>query len=284
MRMSRCPSRRSGAPGALATSPLLPHLPPASSSFHSLLPPGSRSQVSSRTHRHKIDLTASRERGREGDVSISSRNRILSLNGFHPPGLEDDKAEELMEGLLEEAESQYSYERQVRPHKLSELTRYLYKYSDTEWSTTKQKEHTFCAETEGSKMASLSLPASAGSSHEVKVENPAYSFVQGKLRVLKSAKALLEKCASQMLDTKEELIQKSRQAEHLKKPAQELQDVIGKLPAFQDELRAFCTQASLVTIKDECRPLQDRVEGFIAGAQAHQEGWKSMQKRMRALL
>ncbi len=189
-----------------------------------------------------------------------------------------------MEGLLEEAESQYSYERQVRPHRVVELTKYLYKYSDLQWTATREQESTLCADTSGLKMTALELPDPTAGSSQVKVENPAYSLIQGKLSVLKAAKTVLEKCASQMLDMKEEMVQKSSKAEHLRRPAQELQEAITKLTPFQDDLRAFCTQAALVTIKDDCRALQDRVQGFIAGAQAHQEGWKAMQKRMKDLL
>ena len=103
--------------------------------------------------------------------------------------------------------------------------------------------------------------------------------------VLKSAKVSLEKCMSGCLDLAAQMEVKAAVDNALAPKAKEIKAAAEALAQFLSELRSFVSAAEMQGGgADDLGTKASKCEDYKMKAVAHQEGWKSMSKRMRALL
>lgn len=109
--------------------------------------------------------------------------------------------------------------------------------------------------------------------------------VKDGLAVLKSAKVALEKGLIGCLDLEAQMVAKAAVDPVVAPKVQEIKTAAEALGKFVSEIRAFVTTAEMQGSEAEdlgakaskCTEYKDK-------ALAHQDGWKSMSKRMRAFL
>ena len=150
--------------------------------------------------------------------NMLNRNQILKMNGFEPHTLKEDKIMVLLEGLLEESETKFGYNRDTEPHALPELVRYLYKW-DNGSVKAKTKNDIDSLETKGDLSGKVLQDMFAGSSGSsgpvIKIEFPQHQKLRSALQPLRSAKKALENKVNEIDD----IIAAASTAENLEKIA-----------------------------------------------------------------
>ena len=118
---------------------------------------------------------------------------------------------------------------------------------------------------------------------QVKLENSDFVEFQSKLQVLKSGKQQVDKLYSAGLDLRVVMEKKAQQDKIFMPKAEELTKGCDNMNKFLERLRQFIYQADLLDASHNCEKQLQECVSLIDQCQAHIDGMKSLQKRMRAL-
>ncbi len=211
------------------------------------------------------------------------------MNGFAAEHLTPEKASQICQGLIAESEQRFGYKSETCPHaSIPALDRFFYIFSEgTKKSTINKQDATWSGTADPAKMKAATVSGSSSSTDvAIKLENPDYSKAQQFGNVLKAAKTTLEKFHTEALDLTEDLQVKVRKEKNtaLEPKIVELKQATTAMGVFLQELRQQLSTVSALTMGDDCKGLSPRLEEMVQEATAHQDGWKLMRKRLKALL
>ena len=213
-----------------------------------------------------------------------NRNQILKMNGFKPHTLKEDKIMVLLEGLLEESETKFGYNRDTEPHALPELVRYLYKW-DNGSVKAKTKNDIDSLETKGDLSGKVLQDMFAGSSGSsgpvIKIEFPEHQKLRSALQPLRSAKKALENKVNEIDD----IIAAASTAENLENIAwKEAESAKLILKRFVEELRYLIPKLEKLPPKDVQEVHCQEAERAKVLATTHLDGIKDKIKKLKAVL
>ena len=110
-----------------------------------------------------------------------TRNEILKLSEFNADALEEKEADRILEGLLQDAEKEFEYERKVQEHEIPALKRYFYKKSTgVHTEAGSSTDRTWNKNAEPSKKMLRDMQGGT----KAKIENPEYLTLKKTCKVL----------------------------------------------------------------------------------------------------
>lgn len=213
-------------------------------------------------------------------------SQILRLNGLEPKDYNDAKQDKLLEHLLSEAESKFSYAREMEENKeFAELTKYKYWFDQGEKVEVRKKESDTFNIAGGVDKKALDNMVSAGSSGDkgiIKIENPLAPKLKDAMGALKSAKSLLEKKWNEGQDLLATTIGIPSQEE--KTTVKDFPVALKVVNVFVDELRVFIAKMDKIKVPDVVQQNVDEAEKKKALAMIHLDSYKEKLRNLKLVL
>jgi hypothetical protein len=208
------------------------------------------------------------------------------MNGIDPSQLPDERQKTIVDILCSDSAAYWGHSTREDLHPSGEqmLDRLFYRALPTRTTSHSQSNVTKVLDTAdnliGEKSFDACIPTSLDGKMLVKDENPRFTEMTEKAKVLGSALKALEKQNNECQSLLARLDVLAKTKADLAKPALDLRECLKTLGTVMDDIREKLATAECVTASDDLGELPDQITELIRVSGNHLDGIKGMKRRL----
>jgi len=208
------------------------------------------------------------------------------MNAIDPSQLPDERQKTIVDILCSDSAAYWGHSTRedLHPSGKQMLDRLFYRALPTRTTSHSQSNSTKVLDTAdnliGEKSFDACIPTGSDGKMLVKDENPRFTEMCERARVLGSALKALEKQNSECMSLLARLDVLAKTKEDMRKRAHDLRECLTTLGKVMDDIREKLATAECVTASDDLADLPEHIEELIRVAGNHLDGIKGMKKRL----